>query len=56
MLKDSVQIKKECWDGYMVNTVYAREVDYMICVHEEKKDNDPGKYFKVFPETASVKI
>ena len=56
MLKDSVQFKKECWDGYMVNTVYAHEVDYMICVHEGKKDNDPGKYFKVFPETVSVKI
>ena len=36
-LKESVHFKKDYWDGYMVNTVYANEVDYMICMYEGKK-------------------
>ena len=55
-LKAGIHFTKKCCDGYMVNTVYANEVDYMICMYEGKKDNDPDKYFKIYPETLSVKI
>ena len=55
-LKDGVEFTKECWGGYMVNTVYAHHVDYMVCMHEKKNDDDPEVYFKIEPESLAVKV
>ena len=38
--------KNENWEGYMVNTIYAHEVEYMICMREKENDEDPDEYFK----------
>ena len=55
-LKDGVSFQKECWDGYMVNTVYAHEVDHMICMHERTDMRDPVVYFKIEPVSLAVQI
>ena len=55
-LKDGVEFTKECWGGYMVNTVYAHHVEYMICSHEKEKDEDPDVYFKLVPESLAVQV
>ena len=58
-LVDGKQFKKECWEGYMVNTIYAHEVEYMICRHEkDDEDNKKEKpiYFKLDPQSDSVKV
>ena len=55
-LKDGVEFTKECWGGFMVNTVYAHHVDYMVCVHEKKNDDDPEVYFKIEPESLAVQV
>ena len=43
---------RENWEGYIVNTVFANQVDYILCMHEGKD----GKYFKVKPETRQCKV
>ena len=43
---------QENWEGYIVNTVFANQVDYILCNHEGKSD----RYFKVKPETKQCKI
>ena len=52
-LKDGCHFKKENWDGYMVNTIFASEVDYIICKREK---TPPGKlpYFMVKTEKNQV--
>ena len=55
-LKRGVQLHKENWEGFMVNTVYAHEVKYMICRKEKEKDTDPDEYFKVEPKYSAIKI
>ena len=51
-LRDNVQYRQENWEGYLVNTVYAHEVDYIICKKVKKKEKDPDEFFKI---TADVK-
>ena len=52
------KIEKECkfvqenWEGYLVNTVFANQVEYIVCMHEGKN----AKYFIVKPETRQCKI
>ena len=55
-LNRGVQLKKENWEGFMVNTVYAHEVKYMICRREKEKDSDPDEYFKAEPKSSAIKI
>ena len=52
-LKRGVQLHKENWEGFMVNTVYAHEVKYMICRQEKEKDKDTDEYFKVEPKNSA---
>ena len=33
-LKNKSNFRKENWEGYMVNTIYANEIDYTVCMHE----------------------
>ena len=51
-LKKGCDFVRENWEGYIVNTVLASQVDYILCMHEGKDD----KYFKVKPETKQCKI
>ena len=55
-LKRDKQLHKENWEGFMVNTVYANDVSYMICRHEKEKDTDPDEYFKIVPTKSAIKI
>ena len=36
----------------MVNTIYANEVEHIVCMHE----GDNGKYFLIKPETCQCSI
>ena len=53
-LKRGVQLEKENWEGFMVNTVHAHEVKYMIC--RKEKETDPDEYFKCEPKSSAIKI
>ena len=55
-LNEGEKFKKENWEGFMVNTIFAHQVEYMICGREKEKDEDPDEFFKFFPETRSVKL
>ena len=55
-LKRGAQLQKENWEGFMVNTVYAHDVKYMICRKEKEKDSDPDEYFKMEPISSAIKI
>ena len=55
-LRHGQSFKKEIWEGYVINTIYADQIEYMICARERKKDTDPFEYFKIEPEEKSVKI
>ena len=44
---------KESWNGYMVNTVYAKDVQYIIC-KREKTFRKQHEYFKVKPKRSAV--
>ena len=46
------EFEQENWEGYMVNTIYANQVEHLICMQE----GDNGKYFLVKPETRQCKI
>ena len=35
-LKKGSKFKQENWEGYMVNAVYANQVDYIVCMQEGK--------------------
>ena len=48
------QLHKENWEGFMVNTVYAHDVKYMIC--RKEKEKDPDEYFKIEPISSAIKI
>ena len=43
------QFTKENWNGYMVNTIQASQVQYIIC-RREKKIKNASQYFIVKPE------
>ena len=51
-LKQGCSYTEETWEGYTVNTVLASQVDYIICMHEGKKD----KYFIVKPKKSQCKV
>ena len=51
-LKKGCTFEKENWEGYLVNTVFANQVDYIMCMHEGKN----AKYFIVKPETRQCKV
>ena len=40
----------------MVNTIYAHEVEYMICMREKENDEDPNEYFKIYTTCQSVRV
>ena len=44
--------EKENWEGYIVNTIFADEIEYIVCKHE----SDEQRYFVVKPETHICKI
>ena len=56
VLRKNCQFKPECWDGYMVNTIEASEVAYIICKREKKKPDDPDEYFKLTASTGPVTV
>ena len=51
-LKKGCKFVQENWEGYLVNTVFANQVEYIVCMHEGKN----AKYFIVKPETRQCKI
>ena len=55
-LKRGVQLEKENWEGFMVNTVQACNVRYMICKREKEKETDPDEYFKIEPKKSGITI
>ena len=50
--KKGCKFVRENWEGYLVNTVFANQVDYIMCMHEGKN----AKYFIVKPETRQCKV
>ena len=50
-LKTTCNFRNENWEGYMVNTMYANEIDYLVCMHECNRN-----YFLVNPETRQCKV
>ena len=55
-LKPGCKYRKENWDGYMVNTIYANEIEYIICEKENASFIGESKYFKVKPEGSTCNI
>ena len=51
-LKRGYKFVQENWEGYLVNTVFANQVEYIMCMHEGNDD----KYFIVKPETRECKV
>ena len=54
-LKHGCKYRKENWEGYMVNTIYAYEVEYIICKKEKESICSP-EYFKVKPESSICNV
>ena len=52
-LNDGCEYEKENWEGFIVNTIQASKVKYIICKREK---TSPGQleYFKVKPESSQV--
>ena len=55
-LKHGCEYTKENWEGYIVNTVYAHEVDYIICKKEKTSTPGTPEYFKVHPEGSTCYV
>ena len=55
-LKNGVHLEKENWEGFMVNTVYATDVQYIICKKEKEKESDPDEYFQIEPKSSAINI
>ena len=55
-LKRGAHLEKETWEGFMVNTVYAHDVKYIICKREKEKHTDQDEYFKIEPKCSAIKI
>ena len=52
-LKEGCSYKKGNWGRYMVNTIQASEIQYMIC-KREKVSTGQQQYFKIKPEQCQV--
>ena len=55
-LIQGAELQKENWEGFMVNTVYAHQVSYMICKRVKEKEEDPDEYFKVEPKSSAITV
>ena len=51
-LKKGCKFVQENWEGYLVNTVFANQVAYIMCMYKGKN----AKYFIVKPETRQCKV
>ena len=51
-LKKGYKFVQENWEGYLVNTVFANQVEYIMCMYEGKNN----KYFIVKPERRKCKV
>merc|ERR1712045_968896 len=51
-LREGCEFQPENWERYMVNTVYADEVEHIVCVPEDNS----GKYFSMKPQTQQCNI
>ena len=51
-IKRGCKFVRENWEGCLVNTIFANQVEYIMCMHEGKN----AKYFIVKPETRQCKI
>jgi hypothetical protein len=41
--------KVEIWNGYKVHTVEANDVQFILCEHTKKNENEPSRTFKLPP-------
>ena len=56
-LRPGATFKPENWEGFMVNTVYAHEVLYILCKYEKDKDDKgPDKYFIIETKSCAVNV
>ena len=55
-LKYGYEYTKEILEGYMVSTIYAHEVDYIICKKERTSTPGTPEYFKVSPESSNCTV
>ncbi len=46
-MKHGKSSKIELWNGFKVQTVEAMDVEYILCEHSPKNQNDPPKTFKL---------
>ena len=51
-IKRGCKFVQENWEGYIVNTIFANQVEHIVCMMEGHKN----KYFLVKPETRQCKI
>ena len=55
-LKHGCKFKKENWEGHMVNTIKAHEIDHIICKKENTSLPSFDEYFKIKPEGATCTV
>ena len=55
-LQNGKRLEKENWEGFMVNTVHANDVEYMICRHQKEKESDPDRHIMIEPRKTTIKI
>ena len=55
-LKENIQYNQENWEGYLVNTVYAHEVEYIICKKVKDNKDDPDEFFKIDTDVRSANV
>jgi hypothetical protein len=46
-LKYGKSTQIELWNGFKVRIVEAMDVEYILCEHSQKNQNDPPKTFKL---------
>jgi hypothetical protein len=55
-LKKEKSTKVEIWNGYKVYTVEANDVEFILCEHTKKNEDEPSRTFKLPPKIFHVTV
>ena len=55
-LKKEKNMKVEIWNGYKVYTVEANDVEFILCEHTKKNEDEPSRTFKLPPKIFHVTV
>jgi hypothetical protein len=55
-LKNGKTTQIELWSGFKVQTVDAMDIEYILCEHSKKNQNDPPKTFKLLSRLFQVTV